>query len=268
MQPNHNQLQNKVSPIYLLPNMITLGAMFCGFYAIIQSINDSFIVAGIAIFFAMILDSLDGRVARLTGTSSPFGAELDSLSDMVNFGIAPAVIAFNWQFYTLGKFGWLVAFIFSACAALRLARFNTMLAVSDKRYFTGIPSPAGAVLVVGYVYMCSNYNLHNEFFTLLGVFVTLVAAFSMVSNIKFYSFKEFHYHKTAKFRALIIFVIGLSLLTIWPDWVIYGFFIGYTVFGYALCLKRLIKARRLKYTHAAFNHQQNNIDDNILDDIR
>lgn len=249
MMPN-NQPQNKVSPIYLLPNMITLGAMFCGFYAIIQSINDSFIVSGVAILFAMILDSLDGRVARLTGTSSPFGAELDSLSDMVNFGVAPAVIAFNWQLYTLGKFGWLVAFIFSACAALRLARFNTMLAVNDKRYFTGIPSPAGAALVVGYVYMCANYNLHNLFFTILGAGVILVAAFSMVSNIKFYSFKEFNFHRTAKFRALILFVIALSLLTIWPDFVIYGFFIAYTFSGYALSVTRILKARKLKNTHA------------------
>lgn len=246
MTPNNQPQNNKVSPIYLLPNMITLGAMFCGFYAIIQSINDSFIVAGIAIFFAMILDSLDGRVARLTGTSSPFGAELDSLSDMVNFGVAPAVIAFNWQLYTLGKFGWLVAFIFSACAALRLARFNTMLAVSDKRFFTGIPSPAGAALVVGYVYMCANYNLHNVFFTVLGTIVIVVAALSMVSNIKFYSFKEFNFHRTAKFRALILFLMALSLLTIWPDLVVYGFFVAYALSGYAFSITRLLKARKLK----------------------
>ena len=245
MVPN-NQSQNKVSPIYLLPNMITLGAMFCGFYAIIQSINDSFVISGIAILFAMILDSLDGRVARLTGTSSPFGAELDSLSDMINFGVAPAVISFNWQLYTLGKFGWLVAFIFSACTALRLARFNTMLAINDKRYFTGIPSPAGAALVVGYIYMCTNYNLHNYFFTTLGVIIILASALSMVSNIKFYSFKEFNFHKTAKFRALIIFVICLSLLTIWPDFVIYGFFVSYAISGYVLALSRVLKARRLK----------------------
>jgi CDP-diacylglycerol--serine O-phosphatidyltransferase len=245
MTPN-NQSQNKVSPIYLLPNMITLGAMFCGFYAIIQSINDSFIVSGIAIFFAMILDSLDGRVARLTGTSSPFGAELDSLSDMVNFGVAPAVIAFNWQLYNLGKFGWLVAFIFSACAALRLARFNTMLAVNDKQFFTGIPSPAGAALVVGYIYMCANYNLHNPFFTILGTIIIVIAALSMVSNIKFYSFKEFNFHRTGKFRALILFLMALSLLVIWPDLVIYGFFVAYALSGYVLAIIRLLKARKLK----------------------
>jgi CDP-diacylglycerol---serine O-phosphatidyltransferase len=255
MNIDNSQAQNKVSPIYLLPNMITLGAMFCGFYAIIQSINESFVTAGIAILFAMILDSLDGRVARLTGTSSPFGAELDSLSDMVNFGIAPAVIAFNWQLYTLGKFGWLVSFIYSACAALRLARFNTMIAVNDKRYFTGIPSPAGAALVVGYVYMCANYNFHNIYITILGVIVILISAFSMVSNVKFYSFKEFNFHRTGKFRALIAFLVALSLLTIWPDFVIYGFFVGYTFVSYFLTFTRMLKSKRLKRHHHLHLHK-------------
>lgn len=238
MYPRHRP-QNKVSPIYLLPNMITLGAMFCGFYAIIQSINASFIEAGIATLFAMILDSMDGRVARLTHTSSPFGAQLDSLADMVNFGVAPAVIAFNWQLYTLGKVGWLFAFIYCACAGLRLARFNTMLGVDDKRYFTGIPSPSAAALVVGYIYMCASYGLHNVYFTALGTFITLLAAVSMVSNVKFYSFKEFHFHKTAKFRALLIFLMALALLIIYPDLVIYGFFVLYTLISYIMYIFRI-----------------------------
>ena len=229
MQANR---QVKVSPIYILPSLFTLGAMFCGFYAIIQSINASFIAAGIAIFFAMILDSLDGRVARLTHTSSPFGAELDSLADMVSFGVAPAVIAFNWQLYAYGKVGWLLAFIYCACAGLRLARFNTMIGIVDKRYFVGLPSPASAALVVGYVYLCSSYNLHGTAITILGACVTFIAAFSMVSNVRFYSFKELNFSHRGKFRVLLLFLLVLALLLIYPEFAIYGFFVVYTIISY------------------------------------
>lgn len=229
----------KVSPIYLLPNMFTLGAMFCGFYAIIQSITSNFADAGIAIFSAMILDSLDGRVARLTHTSSPFGAELDSLSDMVSFGIAPAVIAFNWQLHNLGKIGWLFAFIYCACAGLRLARFNTMIGIVDKKYFVGLPSPSAAILVVGFIYICTIYHLHNTFFLIIGSVIILLAAFSMVSNIRFYSFKEFHFHHRARFRALLIFLLFLALLIIYPDLVIYGFFVLYTIVSYFMYVFRI-----------------------------
>ncbi len=224
----------RVSVIYLLPNMLTLSAMFCGFYAIIQSINSQFIAAGIAIFFAMIFDSLDGRVARLTHTSSPFGAELDSLSDMVSFGIAPAVIAFNWHLQSLGKIGWLIAFIYCACAGLRLARFNTLIGIVDKKYFVGLPSPAAAALVVGYIYICHSYHLTTGFFTILGAVIILFAAFSMVNNVKFYSFKEFNYHHKAKFRALLIFLLAAAFLISYPDWVIFGFFALYPIISYIL----------------------------------
>ena len=227
-----NTHRAKGSPIYLLPSMFTLGAMFCGFYAIIQSISDNFIEAGIAVFFAMILDSIDGRVARLTHTSSPFGAELDSLADMVSFGVAPAVIAFNWQFHNFGKIGWLVAFIYCACAGLRLARFNTMLGSNDKRFFTGLPSPAAAALVVGLIYMCTNYNLHGTFFTACGIIITILAALSMVSNIKFYSFKELNVRHKGRFRVLLIFLLVLTLLIIYPDFVMYGFFLLYALISY------------------------------------
>jgi CDP-diacylglycerol--serine O-phosphatidyltransferase len=212
--------------------MFTLGAMFCGFYAIIQSITANFVASGIAVFFAMILDSMDGRVARLTRTSSPFGAELDSLADMVSFGVAPAVIAFNWQLYKFGKIGWLVAFIYCACAGLRLARFNTMIGIVDKRYFIGLPSPAAAALVVGFIYICANYNYHGTFFTVSGTLITLVAALSMVSNIRFYSFKELNFQHKGRFRVLLIFLLVLTLLISYPDFVMYGFFLGYALFSY------------------------------------
>ena len=236
MQAHH---QGKVSPIYILPSLFTLGAMFCGFYAIIQSINASFISAGIAIFFAMILDSLDGRVARLTHTSSPFGAELDSLADMVGFGVAPAVIAFNWQLYAYGKIGWLLAFIYCACAGLRLARFNTMVGIVDKRYFMGMPSPAAAALSVGFVYLCASYNIHGPVIGIVGAGVTLLAAVSMVSNVRFYSFKELHFQHRGRFRVLLLFLMVLALLLIYPEFVIYGFFVGYTLVSYFLYIFRI-----------------------------
>jgi CDP-diacylglycerol--serine O-phosphatidyltransferase len=223
---------SKGSPIYLLPSLFTLAAMFCGFYAIIQSISGDFISCGIAIFMAMILDSLDGRVARLTHTSSPFGAELDSLSDMVNFGIAPAVIVFNWHLYHLGKLGWLFAFIYCACASLRLARFNTMLEVVSKNFFIGLPSPTAAAILVGYIYFCAKFNLTNNVTMIIGAVITLFAAFSMVSNVRFYSFKEIHFNHKAKFSVLLIFLIGLVVLIINPDIVIYCLFILYTLFSY------------------------------------
>lgn len=232
MQFNRNQ--TKVSPIYILPSLFTLAAMFCGFYAVIQSITGNFISSGIAIFIAMILDSLDGRVARMTHTSSPFGAELDSLADMVSFGVAPAVITFNWGLYKFGKIGWLIAFIYCACAGLRLARFNTMVATQDKRFFIGIPSPASAALVVGFIYICSVYKFHGEIFHLMGAAVTVIAAFTMVSNVKFYSFKELNFQHRGKFRVLLLLLLIFALLMAYPDLVIYGFFVGYTIVSYFL----------------------------------
>ena len=231
--------QNKVSPIYLLPNVFTLGAMFCGFFAIVMSIKGNFIDCGIAIFFAMILDSLDGRVARLTHTSSPFGAQLDSLSDMVAFGVAPAIKAFNWHLHTLGKIGWLFAFIYCACASLRLARFNTMIGMVDKRFFVGLPSPSADAFAVELKatvldyknYHYKNVNFQESYFTL--------AAFSMVSNIRFYSFKEFNFYHKAKFRALLIFLVGLALLIAYPDLFIYGFFVIYTITSYVMYIFRI-----------------------------
>ncbi len=243
MRPNFIN-RTKVSPIYLLPNMFTLAAMFCGFYAIIQSVEHHFLPAGLAILFAMIFDSIDGRVARLTHTSSPFGAELDSLSDMVSFGVAPAMMAFSWQLHALGKFGWLVAFIYCACAGLRLARFNTLIGIVDKKFFVGLPSPAAAALLVGYIYICNSYELSGMFIKSLTVVLTLIAAFSMVSNVKFYSFKEFHFHHKAPFRSLLIFLLVLTLLIIYPDLVIFGFFVAYTVVSYIMWLLNFKKKKK------------------------
>ena len=202
--------------------------------------------AGIAILFAMIFDSLDGRVARLTHTSSPFGAELDSLSDMVSFGIAPAMMAFNWQLQALGKIGWLIAFIYCACTGLRLARFNTLIGIVDKKYFVGLSSPAAAVLVVGFIYICNNYEFYGNLITTLTVMITLIAAFSMVCNTPFYSFKEFHFHQKAPFRSLLIFLLVLTLLITYPDLVIFCFVVGYTIISHAIWLIGVIRKKKNK----------------------
>lgn len=239
MADSNYQPRAKGSPIYLLPSMFTLSSMFCGFYAMIQSISGHFEHAGIAILFSMILDSLDGRVARMTHTSSPFGAELDSLADMVAFGAAPAMIVFNWGLFSLGKLGWLVAFIYCACAGLRLARFNVMIGVIDKRFFQGMPSPSAAALVVGYVYLCAEYQASTGIMIYLGLFVTLLAGLSMVSNVKFYSFKEFHFLQTARFRALLLFLALFVLLFYYPEEVLFGFFVIYTLVSYLFWIFRI-----------------------------
>ncbi len=237
--PSANIQRAKGSPIYLLPSMITLSSMFCGFYAMVQSIGGDFYHAGLAILFSMILDSLDGRVARLTHTSSPFGAELDSLADMVAFGAAPAMIVFNWGLHHLGRIGWLVAFVYCACAGLRLARFNVMIGTVDKKYFQGMPSPSAAALVVGYVYLCAEYHTNSPGMVFTGLIITLIAGLSMVSNVKFYSFKEFHFHQTAPFRALLAFLAVLVLLFYYPEEVMYSFFVIYAVISYICWILRI-----------------------------
>jgi CDP-diacylglycerol--serine O-phosphatidyltransferase len=234
-----SQQRAKGSPIYLLPSMITISSMCCGFYAMVESISGDFYHAGIAIVFSMILDTLDGRIARLTKTSSSFGAELDSLADMVAFGAAPAMIAFNWGLHHFGRLGWLVAFVYCACGALRLARFNVMIGSGDKKYFQGMPIPTAAALVVGFVYLCAEYNQSSKFMFMVGLFITLIVALSMVSNIKFYSFKEFHFHQTARFRALLLFLAVLVLLFNYPEEVSYGFFVIYAIASYICWILRI-----------------------------
>ena len=225
--------------IYLLPNFITTCGLFAGFYAIVAGMRGDFSYAAVAIYVAMLMDGLDGRVARLTHTSSPFGAELDSLADMVAFGAAPAMIVFNWGLHNLGKIGWLVAFVYCACAGLRLARFNVMIGVVDKKYFQGLPSPSAAALVVGYVYICAEYDFSSLPIVILGLFITLLAGLSMVSNVRFYSFKEFHFHQTAPFRALLMFLALLVFLFYYPEEVIYGFFVLYALVSYFLWIFRI-----------------------------
>ncbi len=186
--------------IYLLPNLFTTAALFSGFYAIINGMSGQFANAAIAIFVAMVLDGLDYRVARLTNTQSAFGAEYDSLSDMVAFGVAPALVAFEWALGSLGKVGWMVAFIYVAGAALRLARFNTQVGKADKRYFIGLASPAAAALVAGTVWAFSDFEIQGAKVAFLVALLVAAAGVLMVSNIKYHSFKDLDLRGTGAVR--------------------------------------------------------------------
>jgi len=223
--------------VYLLPNLLTTGALFSGFYAIIAGMNGDFVNAAVAIIVAGIFDGLDGRVARLTNTSSAFGVQYDSLSDMVSFGIAPAIVMFSWGLQPIGKYGWTVAFAFAACTALRLARFNTQVDTADKRYFTGLASPAAAGLIATTVWVGSGTEVGIQLSILVG-FVTLLAALLMVSNISYYSFKGIDFRGRVPFVAILGIVLLIVIIATNPDMVLLGIGVIYAFSGPAAWLWR------------------------------
>jgi CDP-diacylglycerol---serine O-phosphatidyltransferase len=243
-------LKNRVRRrgIYLLPNLFTLAALFAGFYAIVQAMNLNFDLASIAIFVAMVLDSLDGRVARLTKTQSAFGAEFDSLSDMVSFGAAPALVMYEWVLRDMGKWGWVAAFLYCACAALRLARFNTMLDVADKRWFTGIPSPAAAALVAGFVWIVDDYALDPESIRWYALFITVFAGLTMVSNLKYWSFKTINLRKSVPFVVILLSVAVIVLLSLYPPLVLFAGFVAYALSGYVMTAWQWLRRSRRSAT--------------------
>ncbi|MEO5699685.1 MAG: CDP-diacylglycerol--serine O-phosphatidyltransferase [Casimicrobiaceae bacterium] len=227
-------LKNRVRRrgIYLLPNLFTTAALFAGFYAIVQAMNTRFDQAAVAIFIAMVLDTLDGRVARLTRTQSAFGAEYDSLSDMVSFGVAPALVIYEWSLRGLGKLGWLAAFVYVAGAALRLARFNTMLEVADKRWFSGLPSPSAAAVVAGFVWIMDDYAIDPGTLRWYAWVVTLFAGLTMVSNVKYYSFKTINLKRSVPFVAVFLIVLAMALVSYQPANVLFAAFVLYGLSGY------------------------------------
>jgi CDP-diacylglycerol--serine O-phosphatidyltransferase len=218
--------------IYLLPNLFTTAALFAGFYAIVQAMNGRFDQAAIAIFVAMVLDGLDGRVARLTKTQSAFGAEFDSLSDMVSFGAAPALVVYEWALLSMGKLGWAAAFLYCAGAALRLARFNTMLEVADKRYFQGLPSPAAAALVAGFVWIMDDNAIDPESVRWWALAVTVFAGLTMVSSLKYYSFKTINLRRSVPFVVVFMIVMFFVLVSYQPASVLFAGFVAYALSGY------------------------------------
>jgi CDP-diacylglycerol--serine O-phosphatidyltransferase len=221
--------------IYLLPNLFTTAALFAGFYAIVQAMNDRFEVAAIAIFIAMVLDGLDGRVARLTRTQSEFGAEYDSLSDMVSFGVAPALVMYEWALKGLGKLGWIAAFVYCAGAALRLARFNTNIDVVDKRFFQGLPSPMAAAFVAGLVWVVDDFGIKRaETEAWVAWVVTMFAGVTMVSNVPFYSFKDINLKKSVPFWAVLVIAAALVVISLRPALVLFLLCVAYALSGYVL----------------------------------
>lgn len=230
--------------IYLLPNLFTTAALFSGFYAIVSAMDGNFANAAIAIFVAMVLDGLDGRVARLTNTQSAFGAEYDSLSDMVAFGVAPALVAFTWALSALGKAGWVFAFIYVAGAALRLARFNTHIGSEDKRYFTGLPSPSAAGLVAGMVWALSDFGIDGADISLLVGILTALGGLLMVSNVKYHSFKDLDVRGRVPFFVILLVVLVLAIVATDPSRILWLIFVAYSASGPVLTLWRLRARRR------------------------
>lgn len=230
--------------IYILPNLFTTAALFCGFFAIVQAMQGRFDLSAVAIFLAMVLDSLDGRVARMTHTQSAFGAEYDSLSDMVSFGAAPALVMYEWALKDMGRIGWIAAFVYCAGAALRLARFNTTLEVVDKRYFQGLPSPAAAALVAGLVWVMIDAGISGSDVRWWGVVATVFAGLTMVSNIRYYSFKDVNLRKSVPFFVVAAIALVFALIALKPEVALFGIFVAYALSGYALAGWRLATRRR------------------------
>jgi CDP-diacylglycerol--serine O-phosphatidyltransferase len=246
--------------IYWLPNLFTLAALFAGFYGIVQAMGGRYEQAAIAIFVAAVLDGLDGRIARLTRTQSAFGAELDSLSDMVSFGVAPALVVYVWALkdfagmatvawlgpWLTAKLGWIAAFIYSACAALRLARFNTTLDIADKRFFQGLPSPAAACLVAGLVWALDEYHIQGQDVTWLAWGLTVFAGLTMVSNFKFYSGKDINLRKSVPFSVLVGITFGIVAVFMFsrnlPE-MLFLLFACYGVSGYVIWAYEQLKRR-------------------------
>ncbi len=235
--------------IYILPNLFTLAALFGGFYAIVMAMNGRFENAVVGVFCAMVLDSLDGRVARMTNTQSAFGEQMDSLSDMVSFGAAPALIVYEWALRGMGKLGWVVAFVYCASAALRLARFNTNIAVIDKRYFQGLPSPAAAALVTGFIWVLDDAGYKGVsqigWLAWTAMAVTLYAGLTMVTNVPFYSFKDFGRKRSVPFIVIVLVALVIAAVNLHPPLVIFGMFCLYGVSGYAVYVWRKMKGRQV-----------------------
>ncbi len=230
--------------IYLLPNLFTTAGLFAGFYAIVAAMKGYFANAAIAIFVAMVADGLDGRVARLTNTTSAFGAQYDSLADMVGFGIAPALVIYSWALSQLGKIGWLAAFIYTAGTALRLARFNTQLGVVDKRYFYGLPSPAAAGVLAGMVWFARELSVDGHGLAWGVAIITAAMGCLMVTSFRYYSFKQLDLRKHVPFVAVVVVVLIFVFISVDPPSVLFFIFLFYALSGPVVSSWQFLQARR------------------------
>lgn len=241
-----NKRFDKRKGIYLLPNILTTAGLFAGFYAVIASMQGLFLNASVAIFIAMLMDGLDGRMARMTNTQSDFGAEYDSMADMISFGIAPALVAYNWALSDLGKFGWLASFVYVVAAALRLARFNTQVGVADKRYFQGLASPSAAALLAGIVWVGSEYNWDIKPYGVYIGLLCIAAGLLMVSNFRYSSFKELNWKNKTPFIGIIVTVIVFILVASEPATVLFSAFALYALSGPVMTFWKLKEIRNEK----------------------
>ncbi len=242
--------------IYLLPNLFTTAGLFAGFYGIVSAMNSQFESAAIAIFIAMLMDGMDGRIARLTNTQSDFGIEYDSLSDMVSFGLAPALIMYQWALSDMGKLGWLAAFVYAASTALRLARFNTQAVSEDKRFFQGLPSPAAAALLAGMIWLGETQEyVEVTNLTIVAFPITVIAGIFMVSNIRFYSFKEIDFKGRVPFVRILLLVVLFVFIASEPPLVLFSIALVYAISGPVMTLLTIRKHRAARKLQEASDSQ-------------
>lgn len=246
--------ETKKFGIYLLPNLFTIGALFAGFYAIVAALTGMYDHAAISIFIAIIMDGLDGRVARLTNTVTAFGAELDSLSDMVSFGVAPALVMYSWALSNLGKIGWLAAFVYTASTALRLARFNTQLAKTDKHYFQGLSSTAAAALMASVIWLCRDLDIPPHSLSILLALLTTALGILMVSNVRYQSFKDANLKNHVPFVVILIVVVIIVLISIDPSKVLFAVCFIYACSGPVATIWGLHRRRKER----KISHQKDN----------
>lgn len=238
--------------IYLLPNLLTTAALFAGFYSIVAAMKGRFEIAAITIFIGMIADGLDGRVARLTNTQTAFGAQYDSLSDMVAFGIAPALVTYSWSLFHLGKIGWLAAFLYTAATALRLARFNTQ--VTDKTYFQGLPCPSAAGFMASVVWIGANFELDGVYFSLPIFVAAILSAALMVSTIRYYSFKQIDFKGKVPFVTAVLTVFIITAIALEPAEMLFGIFLIYLISGPVITLWQIRKMRKNRHIEHQSRH--------------
>ncbi len=244
-----NNLPTRPKGIYILPNLFTIAAIFAGFFAIVSVLKGNYENAAASIFIAMIMDALDGRIARLTNTMTSFGAEFDSMADMVSFAIAPALLAYSWGLYELGKFGWIIAFIYTVSVALRLARFNTQVDGTAKKFFQGLPSPSAAAVVASLVWVMSDLEIRSSTAAIILALTTLAVAILMVSNIRYHSFKDIELKNNVRFVVILILVVVIALISIDPEKVLFILFTSYATSGPITTIWGLRQKRRSRKCH-------------------
>ena len=232
--------------IYLLPNLFTTAALFCGFFAIVNAMNHRFEVAAIAVFASLVLDGMDGRIARMTNTQSAFGEQYDSLADMVSFGVAPALVAYEWALKDLGKWGWLAAFTYCAGAALRLALFNVNTGVVDKKFFQGLPSPAAGALMAGFIWLADDNKIpvRDTAIPWVTFFIAVYAGLTMVSNARFYSGKALDVRYRVPFGVMVLMILTFVLISSNPPLTLFGLFVVYSISGYVIWAWERLSGKR------------------------